>query len=60
MDKNRIAFAKAVMKRTAAKVHGLSADGHSLPSEEHARVLISQGTSAQHLSRMYEGWMAWL
>jgi phosphatidylinositol kinase/protein kinase (PI-3 family) len=60
MDKNRIAFAKAVMKRTAAKVHGLLASGHSLPFEEHARALITQATSAQRLSRMYEGWMPWL
>jgi phosphatidylinositol kinase/protein kinase (PI-3 family) len=60
MDKNRIAFAKAVIKRTAAKLHGTTTSGRALPVAEHARALIAQATSSQRLSRMYEGWMPWL
>lgn len=60
MDKNRIAFAKGVMQRTTAKVHGVAASGRALPVEEHVQVLIAQATSSQRLSRMYEGWTAWL
>lgn len=60
MDKSRIAFAKAVITRTAAKVHGTTVGGRVLPVEEHTRALIVQATSSQRLSRMYEGWMPWL
>lgn len=60
MDKTRIAFAKAVIKRTTAKIHGTTTKGRALPVAEHARALIAQATSSQRLSRMYEGWMPWL
>lgn len=59
MDKNRVAFAKSVMKRTSAKLQG-SSSGKSLTVEQHVQLLISQAVSTQRLSRMYEGWMAWL
>eukprot|EP00892_Ulva_mutabilis_P006375 jgi/Ulvmu1/4109/UM019_0088.1 len=59
MDKNRVAFAKAVMKRTSAKLQG-SASGKTLTVEQHVRMLIGQAVSTQRLSRMYEGWMPWL
>jgi hypothetical protein len=31
LDKSRIAFAKAVIKRTAAKLHGTTVSGRALP-----------------------------
>lgn len=60
MDKGRVAFAKGVIKRTAAKVHGTTVSGRALPVAEHARALIAQASSSQRLSRMYEGWMPWV
>lgn len=59
MDRNRVAFAKSVMKRVSAKLQGSSC-GKVLTVEQHVRLLVSQALSTQRLSRMYEGWMPWL
>lgn len=58
MDKNRVAFAKSVMKRMSAKLQG--SPGKPLTVDQHVRLLISQAVSTNRLSRMYEGWMPWL
>lgn len=60
MDKSRIAFARAAMAGTVARLAGKDASGRVVPVSLAAKTLIDQATSPQRLSRMYEGWMAWL
>lgn len=62
-DGKRIRFARGIMKRTTARVHGVVQAGsqqHRVSVQDQVAALVKTSTSKERLSRMYEGWMAWM
>jgi len=61
LDANRKAFAKSIIRQTAAKLRGNTGSMRQHVSvEQHVKLLIATATAPQRLCRMYEGWTAWL
>lgn len=51
------------MKRTTARVHGVvqaASQQHRVSVQDQVAALVKTSTSKERLSRMYEGWMAWM
>jgi len=57
----RLAFASATLSIFQRKLSGrASSQDAALPVEQHVDHLIKEATSLDNLSKMYEGWTAWI